>query len=359
MKRATRCMTTAAALLGLCGLAMAQTGEDPSPWYPKHTPHRQNEFRGEFRVDKISDEAVLDAALARVVTLLPKDQRLMLARGLQFVVGRSPKNLADTVLGWGPEDDQDYVYPSRTFYPHGSIKVNISLRMIEALRAAEELRQAAKAPGTFYDFQGKIIELRWRQDEQVLAVQAIDDLFHRVAVHEIEHAKEYVEKPVNALSKPEQCPEGLCDAERIGDTRQKAEYEFRALRRDFEVRKLQDPRVYLAAAQLLRRHSDLLTQRIKNLPERLELAAKETGVEISDFHKTYYEATHMVPSLAWAYLKTTAETKVEHAKSLSDIQKYFDFNCGQNELKAKDVLTDDYPYLAPVFKATVGTSKCP
>ncbi|MBI4371384.1 MAG: hypothetical protein HY552_03705 [Elusimicrobia bacterium] len=323
------------------------------------------------------ETATMQAALRKVIPLLPADQTAELAEGLPFVVPRL-ETLTSKVLGYAPEDDPEYKYPDQSYYPSGTIKGNISLRTVEALNVADNPKVPSQVRATLYN------------------------LFFRVVVHEIEHCMQYRRKPVFPLSKAEECPKGLCDPARIEQTRLRTEYEFAALARDFKearsrrlvetadggfrfddenaTRNKQD---FLDAAKYLDQHPELLTSRIKNFPDRLRLAAVETEQIISETHRIMYESAYMIPLLGREYLLaqrmySSVEAGVRDAgdplgvplgreHSFSNVRQeeirrkllfYLDFDCGRNALKEPDIIRGDYRHVVPVFEAVLGTSKC-
>ncbi|MBI5629308.1 MAG: hypothetical protein HY921_00280 [Elusimicrobia bacterium] len=137
---------------------------------------------------------------------------------LETVAVINHKNVVYTkssVAGWSAEDDPEYVYPDRGYFPNGTIKVNYTEYFVRILELAEKMgRNDPKTAKAFQDSIGEII------------------------AHELLHAWQYHRNPVRDLmSVPGGCPQGLCDEGLLEETRLKLEYESQA----FETAKLFDP----------------------------------------------------------------------------------------------------------------------
>lgn len=155
------------------------------------------------------EKAVLARSVQNVYPYLPESQQELIRKGLYFVV------VSDSLLGrnaaaFGPEDDPSYRYPDTKLYPEGTIKVNIPASTLHMMRIVD--------------------------GDKGSDVSQMRGLLLEIIAHEIKHVEQYMAKPIKALSRPAECPKGVCDASRLEDTRLKLAYELEAMRFGQEVR---------------------------------------------------------------------------------------------------------------------------
>lgn len=313
-------------IIGLLRAAGAQESSDAA--FVGILADAQKTARVTAESGAVSDEKILHDAVQAVYPKLADDHRRLIDQGLEFVVTRQ-EPLTSLAFGWGPEDDRDYRYPDRSFYPSGTIKVNISLQSIEILRLAK--------------------------NGPPLVQKALSDYFYAGMVHEIEHAKQYHEAPMGYVDDPERCAKGWCQEVLIDQSRSKARYEFAAIEREFtEAKSKQGKGRYSEAARYLQDHPDLLTGRIKNLPELLASAAAETEEAVSDQKRMVYESAYRVPELGREYFTALQRGDANEAERVfHQIETYFFYNC-----KIGGVMTASYTYLIPVFEGVLGPVRC-
>lgn len=265
-----------------------------------------------------TDAEIIRNAIVREYPNLPDDQQKLIKDGLYFC-GWYKEPGTSRFWGMGPEDDPEYARGDRTLYPKGTIKVNLSLTAMEI----EQL--AATVPDT-----------RVRR--------VLNLCIRNVLVHEIEHVEEYMEQPVNDLSKtdPNECPDGLCDPIRLEGTHLKMRYEFRALRRNFVEVLSQIPQTDVDyAANWLQEHSSVLAgkQRLAGLPDRLRKLNIRSPFSNRN-QVLFYKSMYFPAVLA----RKCAETGGLSEEDRQSVRAYVAFNKEKNNM-----LLDAYPYLKPVF----------
>lgn len=141
---------------------------------------------------------------------LEQNQKTLIDNGLFFVMNYD-KKIAAAVLAFGPEDDPEYEYPDKNLYPDGTIKINFTFSMLDSIRPINSPDIDPRVKKTLRKFLIGVI------------------------AHEIKHAEQYMEHPVSALSAFSDCPEGICDPQKLKDTRIKMRYEFEATFYGWEV----------------------------------------------------------------------------------------------------------------------------
>ena len=134
-----------------------------------------------------------------------------IARQVVFVISHDPV-WTGRVFGWGPEDDPDYRYPDRRFYPRGTIKVTFTQKTIAALRLGERLSR----------------------DDSKVAEGAL--VFARyIIAHQLTHAMQYHREPLSDLLELHRardtssiCKDGLIDERMLTAAQKRLTYEHQA-----------------------------------------------------------------------------------------------------------------------------------
>lgn len=265
-----------------------------------------------------SDRVIIASAIIDAYPNLPKDQQALIDQGLFFVMDYNEPPAG--VLGYGPEDDPEYKYPDTKLWPEGTIKVNLTVNAFELMRVIS----ASNDPSVQNVFKALVLDL---------------------IGHEIKHAQQYIAHPVLALSRADQCPEGMCDPERLKDTEAKMHYEFEATQFGYDIaRKKISKEEWDRAMTWLRAHRSVLGPRLVDFPgavfqETIALPLPDSAIW---FYSAMYEPVMLVAGCA-------------EGKTWNDEEKKLAFNFlivnlhNKKDSEDKGVLEKVYPYLTPVF----------
>ncbi len=268
-----------------------------------------------IKANEGADTELLARALYDAYPNLKPDQQALVNQGLFFVMDyREP---SAGVVAYGPEDDSEYdaKHGDTKLYPKGTIKVNLTLNSFEIMRVA-------------YAVDDKRVQatLKW--------------LLLEIVSHEVKHAQQYMNHPVWALTNPEQCPGGACDAERAKDTQAKMQYEFDATNYGFKVgRSRITKEEWEYAMAWLKNHRSVLGPRLVDFPE-------------ASFEQTV--ADPIPESTAWFYASmyqpVSLAATCASGKKWDKGEKTEAFNFLLINLQNQGALEKVYPYLTPVFE---------
>lgn len=260
---------------------------------------------------------VVTTVLHDIYPSLPESQRALIDQGLCFV-GFYEEPLAHEVGAFGPEDDRfgdhPYKYPDTTLYPKGTIKVNLALNTLDSIRLAYRVNDAK-------------VRL-WLMNENENAFR-----------HEIKHVQQYIKQPVLALQSADDCPKGICDAEKTEATKVKMGYELEAIAFGNEVRmRGLDQQSWDYVRDWLKNHPEILGDSFKDLSDLppFEYFSQPVTPGSEFFYSAMYKPV--------VFAKTCAETGQLSADDKTLAQKFLTVN-----EKNGHFLEQAYPYLTPVF----------
>lgn len=189
------------ALIAIVVLLALGTG-----WTPDFQVVCETNGQHEGDPNRRSDEVpLLQEALKASYPLLPIQEQ-ELAANVVWVINHKLKAITIRFLGFGPEDDPEYVVGDTGFFPKGSIKDNATEKLIQFLAFVRD-------------------EVRERSREG----RAARTFIASFVAHELRHARQWHVKPVRDLSDPQACPNGLCSRDRIIEAWGKVDYEREAL----------------------------------------------------------------------------------------------------------------------------------
>lgn len=157
-----------------------------------------------------SDEEtnLIRQAVSDVYPQLSENHQKLIRDGLYFARYYGTDALG-SAEAFGPEDDPEYKPGDKKLYPEGTIKVSFCKPAME------------------------ILQLISSTDDKV--VRAVFKLyFTEVVAHELTHVEQYMANPVEVLTKPEQCPKGICDKQLTAGTAIKFQYELDAMAAGYE-----------------------------------------------------------------------------------------------------------------------------
>ncbi|MBI5630463.1 MAG: hypothetical protein HY921_06225 [Elusimicrobia bacterium] len=339
---------------GLFAESLAKASRSVEAGFKRPTP-RFNimcEFHGNHGVDSDrSDPAyeirLLQELYAWVYSRMPPHLQRTAAETTAVINHSRTAFTKIGVGGWSAEDDLDYKYPDKTFYPQGTIKTNYTEWLINALRFGDQ----------------------WDKEYPGLK-KAMLDYHGAVVVHELVHAWQYSREPVRDLaSVPGSCPDGLCDEKLINETEKKIKYEREAFEAEKPFKKA------MAEAMLIRLYAyDKHLQRYpqhfkkggpyallkpkKDFQKRWRQVARDFESGKSDLEdpnvRVSYEGQYIPARNVRALVSVRANTSLpaaDFAQACLDARKikeetdpYF------NNPYRSDELREEYPYVKDVEK---------
>lgn len=263
------------------------------------------------------ETGVVTNALHDIYPSLPESQQSLIDQGLCFV-GFYEEPLTNEVSAFGPEDDRfgdhPYKYPDSTLYPKGTIKVNLTLKAIEQIHLTYRVNDAK-------------VKL-WLMND-------IENLFR----HEIKHVQQYIQHPVLVLQNADDCPDGICDAEKTEATKVKLGYELEATAFGNEVRmRGLDQQNWDYIRDWLKNHPEILGDSFKNLADLPPF--EYFSQPVTPGSKFFYSAMYMPV----VFVRTCAETGQLSTDDKTLAQKFLAVN-----ERSGHFLEQSYSYLTPVF----------
>lgn len=263
------------------------------------------------------ETALVNKALRDIYPLLPESQKALIDQGLCFV-GFYEEPLTHEIAGFGPEDDRfgdrPYKYPDTTLYPQGTIKVNMTLSTLGVIDLAYGVSDAL---------------VRW------WLMNAVQNFFR----HEIKHVEQYIQHPILVLSSPDDCPMGICDAEKMKATKIKLGYELEATRFGNEVMMIGvNQQAWDYIRDWMKNHKEILGSRFEDFANLMsfEDMSQPVAPGIAFFYSAMYQPA--------VFAKTCAET----GKLSADDKRLYREFLKVNELY-DNLIERVYPYLTPVF----------